>query len=335
MLPSILGGIFFIFTILVLLIKRIQEYCILILSGHYNKLSYILVSLDKNTQLPNKMDQHDYLATRFQTNHSSKGHQRYYIQHNYKDYSNEKPAHEEECRQINILPPHDSCSLLRSTENPKKNSFARKLHLLLNYVDENGINGIVSWQCHGRAFQIYNEKKFVSELLPIFFGNIKLSSFRRQLNHYGFERITHGHDKGGYYHQLFLRGMYFLAEKMVRVKVKGTMVRGATSPETEPNFYEMPFIKTTSASRLVDSLPEGILKNKTMNFQQVRPPSFPCNASDVDEYSIDCATLDEDIISRPQKHKYHENAIGECLIKQHFSEGECSVLRAFLNTSFY
>lgn len=282
------------------------------------------------------MDQHDYSATRFQANQSSTVHQRHYIQHNYKDYSNEKPANEDECRQIKILSRHDSYSLLsRSTKNPKKNSFAHKLHLLLNYVDESGLNGIVSWQCHGRAFQIHNETKFVNELLPIFFGNIKLSSFRRQLNHYGFERITHGHDKGGYYHQLFLRGMSFLAEKMVRVKVKGTMVRGATSPETEPNFYEMPFlINKTSASRLVDSFPQGLLKNKTMNFQQVRPPSFLCNTSDVDEYSIDYATFDEEIISLSQKHKYHEKDIGECLMQQRFSEGECSVLRAFLDNSF-
>jgi hypothetical protein len=46
-----------------------------------------------------------------------------------------------------------------------------------------------------------------------------------------------GRDKGGYYHELFLRNKRFLAHRITKVKVKGTGTRKPSSPETEPNFY--------------------------------------------------------------------------------------------------
>lgn len=57
---------------------------------------------------------------------------------------------------------------------------------------------IVSWQQHGRAFKIHNRKKFVDEIMPIWFSRIKCNTFFRQLSLYGFKRITSaGPDKGG------------------------------------------------------------------------------------------------------------------------------------------
>jgi hypothetical protein len=71
------------------------------------------------------------------------------------------------------------------------------------------------------------------------------------------DHLHHGHsvpiglDKGGYYHPLFLRGKRFLAQRIIRVKIKGTGSR-KPAPADEPNFYEMsslPDIATsTSAS---------------------------------------------------------------------------------------
>jgi hypothetical protein len=48
--------------------------------------------------------------------------------------------------------------------------------------------------------------------------------------------------QGGYYHPFFLRGRNLLALKMQRTKVKGTGARKPSSPETEPNFYSLPFV---------------------------------------------------------------------------------------------
>jgi hypothetical protein len=77
---------------------------------------------------------------------------------------------------------------------------------------------------------------------PHYFKLSKIASFQRQLNLYGFQRLTRGRDRGGYYHELFLRGSMFLAHNIHRIKVKGTGVRARSNPEQEPNFWEMPWI---------------------------------------------------------------------------------------------
>jgi len=51
-----------------------------------------------------------------------------------------------------------------------------------------------------------------------------------------------GRDKKGYYHELFLRSRRFLSHRIPRTKLKGTGSRKPTSPETEPNFYLLPYL---------------------------------------------------------------------------------------------
>jgi hypothetical protein len=51
-----------------------------------------------------------------------------------------------------------------------------------------------------------------------------------------------GRDKGGYYHELFLRSKSFLAHKIPRTKLKNEGARKSTSPESEPNFYLLPYL---------------------------------------------------------------------------------------------
>jgi hypothetical protein len=117
--------------------------------------------------------------------------------------------------------------------------FPTKLHALL---EENKFEDIISWQPHGRCFLLHKPKEFVRIVMPKYFKQSKITSFQRQLNLYGFTRIlSAGPDKGGYYHELFLRGNYSkLCSSIMRMKVKGTKCRrGASDLESEPNFYSM------------------------------------------------------------------------------------------------
>jgi len=103
----------------------------------------------------------------------------------------------------------------------------------------------VSFFQHGRAFVIHQPRRFVTEVMPRFFRQSKLTSFQRQLNLYGFKRISQGPDHGGYFHEFFLRGRPALAAKMRRTRLKGTP-KAKSNPEFEPNFYAMPPIALTN-----------------------------------------------------------------------------------------
>jgi hypothetical protein len=83
-------------------------------------------------------------------------------------------------------------------------------------------------------------------VVPIYFQQTKLASFRRQLNLYGFRRISHGPDKGSYYNEFFLRGRSFLAKRIVRKRVTGNRAKRVLYPGNEPDFYKMTFLENVA-----------------------------------------------------------------------------------------
>jgi hypothetical protein len=129
--------------------------------------------------------------------------------------------------------------------------FPPRLHEMLEMVQEEGLEHIVSWQPHGRCFLVHDPKGFVDIVLPKYFKQSKLASFQRQLNLYGFQRLTKGNDKGGYYHEYFLRGRTDLCAKIHRLKVKGTGVRARSNPEAEPDLWKMNWITGHGMAALV------------------------------------------------------------------------------------
>lgn len=172
--------------------------------------------------------------------------------------------------------------------------FPLKLHDMLNAVVENGHEHIVSWQPHGRCFVVHKPKEFV-ELLPYYFKLSKLASFQRQLNLYGFQRLTKGNDRGGYYHELFLKNRVFLAHSIQRIKVKGTGVRARSNPDQEPDFWSMPWVQpeqnhdsseyNPSALRAV-SCGSSISSSRTSTSDS--PQLFPLNFEPEDAQSVMC-----------------------------------------------
>jgi hypothetical protein len=156
---------------------------------------------------------------------------RHFVQHNYHDHSLDV---EENTEPEPLEVEDEKRRAVVST------SFPLKLHEMLDQIEADGLAGVISWQPHGRAFLVHKPAEFVKTVMPKYFRQTKLTSFQRQLNLYGFCRLTRGADNRGYYHELFLRGKPFLTRHMVRTKVKGTGFKGASSPEQEPDLYSMP-----------------------------------------------------------------------------------------------
>ncbi|KAL3782923.1 hypothetical protein HJC23_004902 [Cyclotella cryptica] len=90
---------------------------------------------------------------------------------------------------------------------------------------------------HGRCFVIHQSEVLATEVLPRFFNQTKFLSFIRQLNLWGFKRLTRGVDGKAYYHELFLRGRPYLALRLKRMKIKGHGFKPIPNPTGEPNFY--------------------------------------------------------------------------------------------------
>jgi len=73
--------------------------------------------------------------------------------------------------------------------------FPVKLHDMLQQIENDGLGHVVSWQPHGRCFAVHKPKEFVNHVMPHYFKQTKMASFQRQLNLYGFNRLTGGLDK--------------------------------------------------------------------------------------------------------------------------------------------
>ncbi|CAM9521994.1 unnamed protein product, partial [Heterosigma akashiwo] len=72
------------------------------------------------------------------------------------------------------------------------------------------------WNADGNAFFVRQVDEFLNEILPKYFKQSKFASFQRQLNLYGFRKVTKGPDSGAYAHRYFLRGQEQLLHKVRR-----------------------------------------------------------------------------------------------------------------------
>lgn len=185
------------------------------------------------------------------------------VQHDYHDHANDAP----------------------SDESKPFNKFPMRLFALLDQAQHDQIDHIISWQPHGRCFAIHKPKE-LQAILPRYFKVTKTKSFLRQLNMYGFLRLTQGPDKGGYYHELFLRGKHYLVKEISRIQIKGTGVRSKSNPDQEPDFYTMPWVSPESSSLSSSSVPTEDDKKSQKSGQDVKNVSQEPSQSTETETSL-------------------------------------------------
>lgn len=79
------------------------------------------------------------------------------------------------------------------TEKISNYKFISKLIDILSYFN---IRHIVSWSQDGSEIEIKDERKFIDEVLPMFFKHSNMSNFIRQLNMYNFKKVKQYHIPG-------------------------------------------------------------------------------------------------------------------------------------------
>ena len=119
------------------------------------------------------------------------------------------------------------------TESNRGPGFPVKLYQMLVDAEAEGKSDIISFTPSGRAFKIHQPNRLLNELVPRYFSQKKITSFKRTLGAYGFERIPRGPEEGGYFHTHFQRGKPELLPTIKRAKRgMSTAKKGAW----EPNF---------------------------------------------------------------------------------------------------
>ncbi len=169
-----------------------------------------------------------------------------------------------------------------------REQFPAKLYALIENSHSQAMCHVISWQVHGRSFTIHNVDMFAREFLPKYFRQ-KMSSFKRQMNLYGFRRGLTGTDYGSYYHELFLRGRPDLASIMRRTGVGGSEGWRPYQGDEDPNFYAYSFRPELSAgwhnvvsdtsdqssSDSSDDCVSGQLQDLLIQQQDIEPLSTP------------------------------------------------------------
>jgi len=226
---------------------------------------------------------------------------------------------------------------------------------MLEDLEREGNDSIVSWAPCGTSFRIHKPKEFAEKIMPRYFNQTKYRSFQRQLHIYDFDRIKDKNSSpggGAYYHKFFVKGNSGLCLKMSRQKIKGTGTKArkvmhskheqASSkdsiPSTKPN--DTKFNKVTKRSRR--SSLAGILQE----IESCTP--LPVSSKEID--TLDWANMAESVVSSipvsssvcgemkiQSRSPYRRSTRNSGLAWNHFQDGDESFFagkKFFLTTAY-
>lgn len=192
-------------------------------------------------------------------------------------------------------------SSMSSSTAPRSgnNIFPKQLLEILS--DRNSL-GVIEWLPHGHAFAIKNPERFSTDIMPKFTRG-KLTSFQRQLNLYGFRKVTKGPDhKAGalvYFHPAFKRGRPEMMEGIKRIACKGDLSLNRLRNDDVPYDPNVPSEETDEPEQDVNSLKKPTRKRK----RGWRDDRLGKRAQDGDEADTADAMSLRKVIASPNERK--------------------------------
>lgn len=130
---------------------------------------------------------------------------------------------------------------LPNTATNMSNTVPAFLTKLWTLVENPMVDDLICWDENGNSFHVYDQGRFAKEILPHYFKHSNIASFIRQLNMYGFRKVSHiehglkdESDDLEFQHMYFRRGQEHLLEKIKR-KIAGSSAQFKVEP-----FQEIP-----------------------------------------------------------------------------------------------
>lgn len=164
-------------------------------------------------------------------------------------------------------------------------SFPQKLYAIIELEKD-----ILCWTKKGLSFKINDTEKFANTIIPKYFRHTKMTSFQRQLNLYGFRRITKGDDSGAYFHPKFQQNkMELLCE------IKRQPISGKHNQTTEGDFSSPALKRTRKVGNV--KLPDDSYSNNLNKVNILKIQSDKVDFSDNDSINGNNSVEDHDIVN--------------------------------------
>lgn len=176
-------------------------------------------------------------------------------------------------------------------------SFPEKLYIIL----ENSSIESAQWAENGICFRIVNEEVFLDKVMPQYFKQTKMTSFQRQLNSYGFRKISRGGESGCYFHPKFQKGRPDLLLVVQRLPAKGSLESYEEVQFSKQKEVSFDYERTNTKKRVRKEEKKTV--NKVPHYQ--KSPTFvghvvsPVSAVGLDDSSISSLSSGENEISYP------------------------------------